>query len=90
MVKGLDYKAFNEAVDTIKECNGVVMISDLGITINGTQIDTLIANEAYEGGGDRIQFFAGNPTNENDDYWEELFLSVDEMNSVLNDFNDLF
>lgn len=89
MVKGLDVVAYQEALETIKDNDNLVVISDLGLSVKGTQIDTLTIEEKYEGAGEKICFYASNPTNTDDD-WEELILSVEEINDVLADFNALF
>lgn len=89
MVKGLDVVAYQEALETIKDNDNLVVISDLGLSVKGTQIDTLTIEEDWEGAGEKICFYAGNPANTDDD-WEELLLSVEEINDVLTEFNVFF
>lgn len=89
MVKGLDVVAYQEALETIKDNDNLVVVSDLGLSVEGTQIDTLTIEEKYEGAGEKICFYTGNPSNTDDD-WEELVLSVKEINDVLTNFNTLF
>lgn len=89
MVKGLDVVAYQEALETIKDNDNLVVVSDLGLSVEGTQIDTLTIEEKYEGAGEKICFYTGNPSNTDDD-WEELVLSVEKINDILTDFNTLF
>ena len=89
MVKGLDVVAYQEALETIKDNDNLVVVSDLGLSVEGTQIDTLTIEEKYEGAGEKICFYTGNPSNTDDD-WEELVLSVEKINDILTDFNTFF
>lgn len=89
MLKGLDIEAFENACETLRDMDGFATITDLGIVSNGTQIDYLALNTDYDG-GDIITFIAGDDPNDEDGEYEELKLSVDEMNNVLTEFNDYF
>lgn len=89
MLNGLDIEAFENACETLRDMDGFATISDLGIVSNGTQIDHL-ALETANDGGDKITFIAGDDPNDEDGEYEELELSVDDMNNVLTEFNNYF
>lgn len=89
MVKGLDLEAFENACETLRDMDGFATISDLGVVVNGTQIDHLALVEASDN-AEKIVFFAGDDPRDEDGDWEEILLSVEDLNRVLTEFNDYF
>lgn len=75
----------------IEDFDGLCTISDFGIVVNGTQIDHLMVFDTLEDDGCAIKFYSGeDPTNETiDGYSEEIVLTDEQINGVLEQFLDL-
>jgi len=80
---------FDETIAVLKENNNFVQMGDLGITINGVLIETMLFDETEEGIS-QIRVFAGNPMDEFDEEWVEIIPSTEELTDILNDFLELF
>lgn len=84
----MDNKIYLEAVETIEDVDNLAVVSDLGITVNGTLVDVIEYQSTWDGDY-RFVFYAGNPTLDGTDQeedWEELDLSDEEQEEVLNEF----
>ena len=73
----------------LEDFDGFCTISDLGIIVNGAQIDHLMVTDTWDGGS-AIKFYCGrdDPTDE-DGYYEEIVLTDEQINGVLEQFLDL-
>ena len=71
----------------LQDFDGFCTISGLGIIVNGTQIDHLIVSDALDGGG-TIKFYCGDDPTDEDGYYEEIVLTEEQTNAVLQDFLD--
>lgn len=70
----------------IEDFDGICTISDFGIIVNGTQIDHLMVVDDPTA---KIKFYCGDdPTDEDGDY-EEIVLTDEQINEVLDQFLEL-
>lgn len=67
--------------------DGFCTISDLGIIANGAQIDHLMVCDTWDGGS-AIKFYCGDDPTDEDGYREEIVLTDEQINGVLQDFLD--
>lgn len=82
----LNKRLFNQALEMlIEDFDGFATISDLGVVVNGTQIDHLMVESTWDGSY-TIKYYAGDdPTDEDGDF-EELDLTTEQINDVLQQF----
>lgn len=70
----------------LEDFDGICTISDFGIIVNGTQIDHLMVVDDPTA---KIKFYCGDdPTDEDGDY-EEIVLTDEQINEVLDQFLEL-
>lgn len=88
-MKKINRALYNSALEClIEDFDGFCTISDLGIIVNGTQIDHLMVSDALDGGG-AIKFYCGDDPTDEDGYYEEIVLTDEQINEVLEQFLDL-
>lgn len=71
----------------IEDFDGFCTISGLGIIVNGTQIDHLMVIDTWDGGS-TIKFYCGDDPTDEDGYYEEIVLTEEQINEVLEQFLD--
>jgi hypothetical protein len=72
----------------LEDFEGFCTISDLGIIVNGTQIDHLMVCDTWDGDC-AIKFYCGDDPTDEDGYNEEIVLTDEQINGVLDQFLDL-
>lgn len=72
----------------LEDFEGFCTISDLGIIVNGTQIDHLMVCDTWDGDC-AIKFYCGDDPTDEDGYSEEIVLTDEQINGVLEQFLDL-
>ena len=72
----------------LEDFDGFCTISDLGIIVNGAQIDHLMVCDNCDGGS-AIKFYCGDDPTDEDGYYEEIVLTDKQINEVLEQFLDL-
>lgn len=80
------YKSALECL--IEDFDGFCTISGLGIIVNGAQIDHLMVCDTRDGGG-AIKFYCGDDPTDEDGYYEEIVLTDEQINGVLDQFLEL-
>lgn len=70
----------------IEDYDGFCTISDLGIIVNGTQIDHLMVVDDPKAA---IKFYCGDDPTDEDGYSEEIVLTNEQINEVLDQFLEL-
>jgi hypothetical protein len=68
--------------------DGFCTISGLGIIANGAQIDHLMVCDTWDGDC-AIKFYCGDDPTDEDGYSEEIVLTDEQINGVLDQFLDL-
>lgn len=79
------YKSALECL--IEDFDGFCTISGLGIIVNGAQIDHLMVCDTWDGGA--IKFYCGDDPTDEDGYYEEIVLTDEQINGVLDQFLEL-
>ena len=69
----------------LEDFEGFCTISDLGIIAN---IDHLMVCDTWDGGS-AIKFYCGDDPTDEDGYYEEIVLTDEQINGVLEQFLDL-
>lgn len=82
----INKELYEQAVEIIQDDDDYVVIEDLGIIVNGTEVDTL-AVETW-GLVPKIKFYAGNPFDGG--YYEQIELTDEQINGVLDQFVELY
>lgn len=72
----------------LEDFDGFCTISDLGIIVNGAQIDHLMVTDTWDGDS-AIKFYCGDDPTDEDGYYEEIVLTDEQINGVLEQFLDL-
>ena len=72
----------------LEDFEGFCTISDLGIIANGAQIDHLMVCDTWDGDS-TIKFYCGDDPTDEDGYSEEIVLTDEQINGVLEQFLDL-
>ena len=67
----------------LKDFDGFCTISDFGINVNGTKIDHLMVVDDPTA---KIKFYCGDDPTDDDGYYEEIILTDEQINEVLNEF----
>lgn len=70
----------------LEDYDGFCTISDLGIIVNGTQIDHLMVADDPTA---TIKFYCGDDPTDEAGYSEEIVLTNEQINEVLNQFLEL-
>lgn len=70
----------------LEDFDGFCTISDLGIIVNGAQIDHLMVVDDPTA---KIKFYCGDDPTDEDGYYEEIVLTDEQINGVLEQFLDL-
>ena len=84
----LDRALFARALECLLvDFDGFCTISDLGIIVNGAQIDHLMVCDTWDGGS-TIKYYCGDDPTDEDGYYEELILTEEQINGVLEQFLD--
>lgn len=84
----LDRALFMRSLECLLvDFDGFCTISDLGIIVNGAQIDHLMVIDTWDGGS-TIKFYCGDDPTDEDGYSEEIVLTEEQTNAVLQDFLD--
>ena len=85
----LNQNLFQQALEMlVEDFDGFATVSDLGIVVNGTQIDHLMVENTLDEGS-TIKYYCGDdPLDENGEY-EEMVLTAEQTNEVLQQFVDL-
>lgn len=82
----IDRALYTRALEClIEDFDGFCTISGLGIIANGAQIDHLMVCDTWDGGG-AIKFYCGDDPTDEDGYYEEIVLTDEEINEVLDQF----
>jgi hypothetical protein len=71
----------------IEDFDGFATISGLGVVVNGTQIDHLMAVDTWDGDY-TIKYFCGDDPLDEDGEYEEMDLTEEQINDVLQQFVD--
>lgn len=83
----LDRALYNSALECLlTDFDGFCTISDLGIIANGAQIDHLMVVDDPTA---KIKFYCGDDPTDEDGYYEEIVLTDEQINGVLDQFLDL-
>ena len=84
----LNEKLFQQALEMlVEDFDGFATISDLGIEINGTQIDHLMIVPTIDGNC-TIEYICGDDPLDDDGDFEEIVLTAEQTNEVLQQFVD--
>jgi hypothetical protein len=84
----LNEKLFQQALEMlVEDFDGFATISDLGIVVNGTQIDHLMIAGTWDGDC-TINYYCGDNPLDEDGYYEEIVLTAEQTNEVLQQFVD--
>lgn len=79
-----DGEAYNELYNIVKnDFDGITPISDFEIIYNGTQIDYVYVQ------GSELQFWAGDPIDDDDKFAEELIINEDDLENICQEIVDL-
>ena len=79
---------FQQALEMLAEdFDGFATISDLGVEVNGTQIDHLMIVPTWDGGS-TIKYYCGDDPMDEDGEYEEMVLTAEQTNEVLQQFVD--
>ena len=70
----------------LEDYDGFCTISDFGIIVNGTQIDHLMVADYPKA---KIKFYCGDDPTDEDGYYEEIILTDEQINEVLDQFLEL-
>ena len=82
----LNQKLFKQALEMlVEDFDGFATISDLGIVVNGTQIDHLMIGD----GNCTIEYICGDDPLDDDGDFESISLTAEQTNEVLQQFVDL-
>ena len=85
----IDRALYKSALECLIEYfDGFCTISGLGIIVNGAQIDHLMVCDTWDGGG-AIKFYCGDDPTDEDGYYEEIVLTDEQINGVLDQFLEL-
>lgn len=83
----IDRELYNSALECLLEdFDGFCTISDLGIIVNGAQIDHLMVVDDPTA---TIKFYCGDDPTDEDGYYEEIVLTDEQINGVLDQFLEL-
>ena len=84
----LNKDLFQQALEMlVEDFDGCATISDLGVVVNGTQIDHLMVADTWDGGG-TIKYYCGDDPTDEDGEYEEMELTEEQINDVLQQFVD--
>ncbi len=84
----LNKEIYSKAIEClIEDYNGFCTISDLGVVVNGTQIDHLMVESTWDGGS-AIKYYCGDDPMDEDGEYEEMVLTAEQINDVLQQFVD--
>ena len=84
----LNKDLFQQALEMlVEDFDGFATISDLGVVVNGTQIDHLMVVPTWDGGS-TIKYFCGDDPTDEDGEYEEMELTAEQINDVLQQFVD--
>ena len=79
---------FQQALEMlIEDFDGFATISDLGVVVNGTQIDHLMVESTWDGDF-TIKYYCGDDPTDEDGEYEEMELTEEQINDVLQQFVD--
>ena len=85
----LNEKLFQQALEMlVEDFDGFATISGLGIVVNGTQIDHLMIAPTGDGNC-TIEYICGDDPLDDDGEYEEILLTAEQTNEVLQQFVDL-
>ena len=84
----LNKDLFQQALEMlVEDFDGFATISDLGIVVNGTQIDHLMVAGTLDGDS-TIKYYCGDDPTDEDGEYEEMELTEEQINDVLQQFVD--
>lgn len=84
----LNEKLFQQALEMlVEDFDGFATISGLGVVVNGTQIDHLMVESTWDGGS-IIKYYCGDDPTDEDGEYEEMVLTAEQTNEVLQQFVD--
>lgn len=84
----LNKDLFQQALEMlVEDFDGFATISDLGVVVNGTQIDHLMVTGTWDGGS-TIKYYCGDDPTDEDGEYEEMVLTAEQTNDVLQQFVD--
>jgi hypothetical protein len=84
----LNKDLFQQALEMlVEDFDGCVTISDLGVVVNGTQIDHLMVAGTWDGDC-TIKYYCGDYPLDEDGEYEEMDLTEEQINDVLQQFVD--
>ena len=80
----MDKGKIHNLISIVEDYDGLIVVSDLGIKVQGSLLTHIFYNESY----DRLQFFAGDMVN--DKNAEEVFPNEEEMETIYAEIADNF
>ena len=84
----LNEKLFQQALEMlVEDFDGFATISGLGVVVNGTQIDHLMIVPTWDGDC-TIKYYCGDDPTDEDGEYEEMVLTAEQTNEVLQQFVD--